>query len=227
MKRMVQAWMSVGVLLAAGCQSNDLGSGVNTVDREFTKPASIVWSASLKSVESMDLAVSSQAHDRLGGEIVARRGAGSLVRVWVKALDEKHSQVSVRVEPGERALATLLQERIAEKLGLGEARSGLLGGNSTDGVYCADLAVSMLSARRALRSLQVTITEDATHAQWARIDGRLKDSTPVRIQIDQVEDQKTKVTFIAGNEKSEDNKAFAHRMKEEYETIAEIKGSSD
>jgi hypothetical protein len=227
MKCMVQTWISVAVLMAAGCQSSDLGSGTNTVDREFAKPASDVWKASVKSVESMDLTVSSDAHDRMGGDLVARRADGGLVRVWVKALDEKHSQVSVRVEPGDRAMATMLQENIAGMLGLGEARSGLLGGNSIDGVYCGDLAVSMLSARRALRSLHVTITEDETHAEWARIDGRLKDSTPVRIRIDQVEDQKTKVTFIAGNEKSEDNKAFAHRMKEEYEAIAEVKGSSD
>jgi len=227
MKRLLWTGIPALLLLAAACRSNDLGSGANTVDREFAKPAPEVWKASVKSVEAMDLKVSSDLHDRFGGELVANRASGEEVRVWVRSLDQKRSQVSVRVEPGDRPLAHLLQERIAEKLGLGEARSGLLGGNSTEGCYPMDLGTAMTTARRTLRSLQVTITDHESHAEWAKIDGRMQDSTPVRIRIDKVDEEKLNVTFIAGNEKSEDNKAFATRMKEEFETLTHVKGSSD
>ena len=36
-----------------------------------------------------------------------------------------------------------------------------------------------------------------------------------------------KVTFIAGNQKTSDNKAFAQRMKDEFEAMCQLKGTSD
>ena len=223
MKRLV--WIPA-LLLAASCRSNDLGSGANTVDRDFAKPASEVWKASVKSAESMDLKIVSDAHDRFGGELVACRANGDPVRIRVRSLDDKHSQVSVRVEPGDHAMALMLQERIAGKLGLGEAKAALLGGNSTEGVYATDLVLAFGAARRTLKSLQVEILDEESHPEWARLDGRMKDSTPVRIRIDRLEDLKTKVTFIAGNEGSDDHKAFAQRMKDEYELMTQSRESN-
>jgi len=226
MKRIASTLLALAIFAAAGCSSNDLGTGANTVDREFAKPASDVWDASVKSAQSMDLCLSTDDHDQLGGELVASRANGQEVRIWVRSMDEKRSRVSVRVEPGDRAFALMLYEKIAEKLGLGEAKAAFLGGNSAEGTYVMDLAVAMLTARRTLRSIEVTITEDEAHANWARVDGRQKDSTPVRVRIDRIEDQKLKVTFIAGNERSADHKAFAQRMKDEFDTRTQIKGAS-
>jgi hypothetical protein len=197
------------------------------VDREFSRSAADVWKASVKSAESLDLRVSSDTHDRFGGELVACRANGESVRIWVTSVDATHSQVSVRVEPGDRTLATLIQERIAEKLGLGEAKAGLLGGNSLESAYVTDLGSAVQAARRTMHALLVTVTADETHADRARVDGRLKDSTPVRIRIDRVDNMKLKVAFIAGNEKSDGNKAFVCRMKEEFEAMSDIKGTSD
>jgi hypothetical protein len=70
-----------------------------------------VWKASIKAAESMDLWISQNAHDKFGGEFVACRASGDAVRVQVSSLDERHSRVSARVEPGDRTLATMLQER--------------------------------------------------------------------------------------------------------------------
>jgi hypothetical protein len=227
MKRLSRVWIPAAFLLAAACQSNDLGSGANTVDRDFAKPASDVWKASVKSAESMGLTVVGDSHDQFGGELVACRANGDPVRVWVRSVDDTHSQVSVRVEPGDHSMALMFQERIAEKLGLGEAKAALLGGNSVEGVYATDLVLATGAARRTLKALQVTIKDEESHAQWSRIDGRQKDSTPVRIRIDRIEDEKTKVTFIAGNERGDDHKAFALRMKEEFETMTQTRESSN
>jgi hypothetical protein len=203
-----------------------LGTGANTIDRAFSKPASDVWEASVKSAESMELCLSSDDHDQFGGELIASRANGLEVRIWVRSMDEKRSRVSVRVEPGDRALALLLYERIAENLGLGEAKAALLGGNSAEGVYVMDLGVAMLTARRTLRWVEVTITDHEPHADWAKIDGRTKDSTPVRIRIDRMDDRKVKITFIAGNERSDDHQAFARRMKDAFDTV-QIQGASN
>jgi hypothetical protein len=226
MKRLNRFWVPAAFLLAS-CQSNDLGSGANTVDRDFAKPAADVWKASVKSAEAMDLKVVGDAHDQFGGELVACRANGEPVRIWVKSVDDKHSQVSVRVEPGNHAMAVMLQEKIAAKLGLGEAKTALLGGNSVEGTYATDLVLATGAAKRTLRNLGVTITDEESHAPWARIDGRMKDSTPVRIRIDRIEDEKMKVTFIAGNERGDDHKAFAQRMKDEFELMTQSRESSN
>jgi len=208
---------ALAALFLASCQESDLGSGANTIDREYAKSASDVWTAALKSAEAADLKVKSDRHDKMGGEIIACRANGREVSVNVKSLDENTSRVSVRVEPGDRDLANMLQERIAERIGLGAAKSGLFGGNSLEASYRVDLPGSMTSAHRTFMALRVTTTGEETHASWARLDGRLKDSTPVRIRMEKVEEQKTQVTFIAGNTKSDDNKEFAQKMKDEFE----------
>lgn len=225
MNRRTALLILVALPTFGACESNDLGSGVNTVDREFTRHAPDVWSASVKGVEALDLKILNDSHDRLGGELVAFRANGDKVHVWVKTLDERRTQVSVRVEPGDRALATLLQEKIAGNLGLGEARSGFLGGDSEEGTYSTDLPLAMLFARRAYRAMEISVTDDEVHADWARIDGRLTDSTPVRIRIDRSGDLQVRVLFICGNVKSGDHKAFARRMKDEFEIAGRFDGS--
>ncbi len=212
--RLTLAWMG---LLVASCQENDLGSGANTMVREYAKPASETWKAARATVDGAEFKFTGDKHDQLGGEILARRANGCEVRLEVKSLDEKRSRVSVRVEPGDRDLANLLHERIAEKAGLGAATLSLFGGNCLKATYMADLSSCLTSATRTLSALRITTTGEETHPAWALLDGRLKDSPPVRIRIDKIEPVKCRVTFIAGNETSDDNQALARRMKDEFE----------
>jgi hypothetical protein len=83
----------------------------------------------------------------------------------------------------------------------------------------------MLFARRAYRALDVPVTDDEIHADWARIDGRLADSTPVRIRMDRSGDFQVRVLFICGNVKSGDHDAFARQMKAEFEIAGRFDGS--
>ncbi len=212
---------TIVAVVPLGCRGNDLGTGANTVDREYSKSAVDVCKAVLESAESAKLNVLSDKRDQLGGELLASRGDGKQVRIVVKSLSEKSSRVSVRVEPGDRDLANMLQERIAGQLGMGVATTGWwFGGNSLDATYHADLASCMISARRTLTALVQNSKDEEVHATWCQIDGRLKDSTPLRIRMEMVGDKKTRtqVRFIVGNTKSEDNLVFAQRMKDEFET---------
>lgn len=219
MKRAMPIWVSTSLLALLACNENDLGSGVNTVDREFTRTVPEVWAAASKGAEKLECRISSDVHDKMGGELIARRAGGSQIHIWVRSLDERNTRVSVRVEPGDQALASMFQERIAENLGLGAARTAMFGGNSLEETYPASAEQCRVSARRVFSALKVSVTDEETHATWARVDGRLKDSTPVRIRVDKVDDAKTRVTFTAGNENSEDNKAFVQKMKDEFETL--------
>jgi hypothetical protein len=208
----------LGVLGLAACSDRDLGSGVNTLDREYDKPAGDTWKAAVKSVEDAGLTIDRRPSDDFGGDLVARRASGDEVRVKVKSLDDRRSAVSVRVEPGDRDLAKLIHERIAENVGLGQAKPGLFGGNTLEGEYFSDPAACLKSAKRAFDVLKVELVAEESHAAWARIDGRLKGATPVRIRMERSDTGKTRVQFVAGNDKNEDNKAFVWRMKEEFES---------
>jgi hypothetical protein len=144
----------------------------------------------------------------------------------VKSLDEKNTHVSVRVEPGDRDLANMMHERIAGNLGMGAATSGWFGGSSLDATYPSDLPSCMVSVRRTIAALTQNSKDEENHATWSQIDGRLKDSTSVRIKMEKIEDTKTRVYFIVGTAKSDDHKAFAQKMKDEFETTSRPAGSS-
>lgn len=227
MRTLSLAMLGAALGSLAACHGHDLGSGVNTVDREFSRPVSETWTASVRTAEAADLKVWSDLHDRLGGELVAVRANGNEVRIRVASIDERSSRVSVRVEPGDRDLALMLQERIADRVGLGEAKSGLFGGHSIEATYAADLQGCGTSARRTFAVLRVTAIRDEVHAAWSQIDGRLRDSTPVRIRMEKEDDLKTRVIFIAGNEKTDDTQAFVRRMKGEFDATTRLEGSEE
>jgi uncharacterized protein DUF3568 len=219
MKRSTVGILAMALLGFVACRGNDLGSGANNVDRDYSKPAADVWTAAVKAVESVGLKIVSDKHDSMGGELLAQRGTGATVRVNVKSIDEKTSRATVRVDPGDRDLANLIQERITEKAGMGSAKAGLFGGNSVNGTYTADLPTCMAGARRVFSALNVSTTDEESHATWARLDGRMTESAPVRIRMDRVNDSNTKVSFIVGASKTDDNAAFAQKMKDTFEAM--------
>src|SRR5688500_14966718 len=198
MKNLTSAILAATALSLGACRGNDLGTGTNTVERDYAKAAPDALKAARRSAESADLKLVSDKHDQMGGELVVSRADGKEIRILVRSVDEKNSRVSVRVEPGDRDLATLLQERIAGHLGLAATTGGVFGGNSLDATYDADLAWCMTSARRTIVSLTPNAPSEETHAAWCQVDGRRKDSTPVRIRMEKVEGKKTLVRFIAG-----------------------------
>lgn len=96
--------------------SRDLGTGLNTVERVYGRPPAEMVPVVERSLRALDLKIDSERHDNLGGEAIALRATGQKVTVTTKGLDANRSTVSVRVEPGDRNLATLVHDRITENL---------------------------------------------------------------------------------------------------------------
>jgi len=96
-------------------KSTDLGTGLNAVEKSYTRPAGEMADLVATVLQSFDLKLESTMHDDLGGEIVARRADGHKVTARITARDEAACEVSVRVAPGNRPLADLIQERLSEK----------------------------------------------------------------------------------------------------------------
>ena len=227
MRTVTHSLCSAAFLLIASCQESDLGTGANTIDRDYARSATEAWKAAVRSAEAAGLEVQGDCHDQFGGEFHATRANGDDVRIEVRSLGEQSSRVSVRVEPGDRVLAAMLHERMAEKMGLGAAKGGLFGGSSLTGTYSTDLDSCLGPAKRTFLALQVAFTGEDLHAGSWRLDGRLKDSTPVRIAAEKLSDLKTRVTFIAGAERNEDHKAFVRKMRDEFEALIHLDSGSE
>ncbi|HVE43084.1 MAG TPA: DUF3568 family protein [Planctomycetota bacterium] len=105
------------VLALAACSSSDLGTGMNTVDRDYTASVKEAHDAALATLKAENLQIESDKADALGANIVAKRGASDdKVLVDIKGKEKGKSSVSVRVQPGDKAQATMLQDHIEEKL---------------------------------------------------------------------------------------------------------------
>jgi hypothetical protein len=107
----------LAALALASCSSSDLGTGINTVDREYSATAKQAHDAALATLKNENLLIESDKSDALGASIVARRGTSdNKVLVDVKGLEQGKSRVSVRVQPGDKEQAGMIQDKIGEKL---------------------------------------------------------------------------------------------------------------
>jgi hypothetical protein len=209
-------------LALAGCSSSEpsdstASAGVNSVTRRYAKPASDVYGAALSTVKAYDLTLDSDHHDNMGGELVAHRAAGDRVTIRVRGVDDQTSDASIRIDPGNRNLANLLHERIAEKLGMGMSKSGVVGDTWLSGTYPADLQRCISAADAALRNFGMSVTNKDVRDKAAVIDARESNSNPVRIGMDRSSDAGTKVTFSAGNAGGSDPKTLTSKLKVEFE----------
>jgi hypothetical protein len=96
--------------------TRDFGTGLNAVDHTYARQATDLIKIVSASLKSFDLKLESERHDDLGGEMVALRADGHKVTAKVTSVDKDHSQVSIRVAPGNKNLAEMIHQRIAEKL---------------------------------------------------------------------------------------------------------------
>ncbi|HLY76031.1 MAG TPA: DUF3568 family protein [Planctomycetota bacterium] len=197
-------------------KQGDLGTGINTVDRQYGRSASETWAAAEAAVKTYDITVESDAHDAMGGEIRAHRASGEKVVVRVKSLDDKNANVSVRVEPGNRNMAEMIHEKIADKLGMKEAKSAFFGGNTCEGTYPHSLDACAKAAEDAARRLDMTVTSKEVHDEKAVVDARETNSNPVQFRMKKV-DKGVQVTFVAGREKNDAMRDLCYRMKTEFE----------
>jgi len=130
MKLMLLATLAVLGCAATGCgkaeekartvapRTTDLGTGLNAVERTYPRAAGELIDIVRNALASFDLKLKTDLHDALGGELAAVRADGHTITAKITAEGEARARVSVWVAPGDRTLAELIQQRIAEKAGV-------------------------------------------------------------------------------------------------------------
>jgi hypothetical protein len=215
-----------------GTSGADGKGEVNAVDRKYARSQQDVWSAVNTAMETLELRVESDRHDALGGTLVARRANNDRVVVVTRSLDEQSTHVSVSVGAGDRSLAEIVHSNIARTLGTGVAKSGFFGGNWTERLYDAGVAKCVIAAERVAEELNLDVTHRDIHDQFAEVVCRKAGTGPVLIRMesgdraagDRNGDRpaaeaagRTRVTFVAGTARNEENEATLQRVRSEFE----------
>jgi hypothetical protein len=114
--------------LAAGCTAAVLatgaGLGVGTyawiqgeLKRTYPSNFDAVWIAANDALQALEMPAVSQQRDALKGTVMGKRADGSDVRVEIKYLTDKTTEVGVRVGLiGDRAASTRVHEAIQTRL---------------------------------------------------------------------------------------------------------------
>src|SRR6185295_5506011 len=152
--------------------SGDESVAVNTVVRAYSKPADETWRAVEGVIKEMDLAIDKNTHDALGGNLVARRPNKDEIHVEARSQDAENTQLSGWVDPGDRSMAQIIQERVGDKLGMnaGVSRMNRSAGSQVEGTYDRKLDVCLAAAEEAIRELKLSPPRREMHDTWARLD---------------------------------------------------------
>jgi hypothetical protein len=104
MRRLLYAVLGLSVLaLCSGCAAASVaGAGAyayiqGELQATYKVPIEKAWPKTLAAMDELKLTVDRQLIDHLGGEIDARRVDGTAVKVRLKAADDYHTTVGVRV----------------------------------------------------------------------------------------------------------------------------------
>jgi hypothetical protein len=209
--------LSLTACSAFGGTKNEAPKG--SVDRKYAKSPDEVSKAASEALGELNINIESDQHDALGGQITAARAtpAAEPVIVWYQSADARTTQVSVGVGKGDRGIAELIQEHIAQKLGSPTTRSAASVGARAEGTYDQPVAQCMTAAEQAMKDLKLQPSNKETHDTWAQVEARQADAIPVMVRMNRTEKDKTLVTFSAGNSKSSDTEMLAERLKAEFE----------
>lgn len=191
----------------------------NSVDRRYAKTPEEVSRAATESLAELGMQTQGDEHDALGGQVTAIRSTPGKekVTVWYKSIDPRNTQVWVGVGNGDRHLATMIHDRIAQHMGATSAKSVPMVGASADGEYDQPVAQTLAAAEKAIKDLKMDVSRRETHDTWAVVESRQADALPVTVKMERNEKDKTRVTFTAGTSRSQDTQQVADRLKAEFE----------
>jgi hypothetical protein len=214
---------ALAVALLAACKSQPFKSSAaretaGAASKTYAMDVERVWQSLQSVMRDLDLDVETSQHDALGGEMTARRAIGDEVHVRVRSVAPQSTSVDVLVEPGEPAMAQMIQDRLAAKLGADRPVTGVSVGSMVEGTYPNPLDECAAAADRALKALNLPVDNQEKHDIWCAYRSRHLDTIPVGIKMVRTPKDETQVQFSVGTSASDDNRILAERLKKEFET---------
>lgn len=190
-----------------------------SVERRMTRSPEEISRGATEALQELGMTVEQDQHDALGGRLLGERAtpAKDEVIIWYKSLDPKTTNVAVKVGSGDRHLADMILDRIAQYVGTAASRAVPTVGASTEGLYDQPVAQCVTIMEQALRDLKLNVTHHETHDTWTQLDSREADSIPLSVRLDRTEKDKTRVRISAGTTQNQDTQQMADRVKAQFE----------
>lgn len=169
-------------------ESFDSDPIVPAVERRYEIPLPEVWTAVEEAVAEEDVVIERRRRNERRGILAGRCHDGHRMKVSVRAHPGDGSQVAVTVDPPNRELAGMVQDRIGNKLSLRKARSDLFGERSDVRVLNADLRRGMEAAERTCRALGLEVVHKQLRESEGRLVARDGDGRAVRFTLQSADD---------------------------------------
>ena len=126
-RRIMIVAVLVGLLIGqAGCFLLLVGAGAGIggyayaegeLSRTYNAPVKRAYDACVEVLKSMKMAVKGAKQDALGGDIVAHRADGTVVRVQLKAMGAEQTKVGVRIGNfGDKEQSMAIHDKINARL---------------------------------------------------------------------------------------------------------------
>jgi len=161
---------------------DDPGQAANTSGRVYAMDVERVWQALQSAMRDLDLDIEKAEHDALGGQMWVRRATGDPVYVRVRSVSAGTTAVDVAVDPGDRNMAQMIQDRVAGKLGADRPGSAIAG-SVAEGTYDQPLDECAAAAERALKALNLPVEGREKHDVWIGLRSKHLDTIPVGVKL--------------------------------------------
>ncbi len=213
---------TAALALMVSCKSkgfhDDPAQSADVAGRSYAVDVERAWQAVQVTMKELDLDVEKAEHDALGGDVTARRSTGDGVFIRVRSVNPGTTQLDVAVDPGDRNMAQMIQDRVAEKLGADRpGGGGGTAGTTMDGTYENSLDECAAAAEQALKALKLTVDAREKHDIWMVLRSKHLDTIPVTIKLQRTPKDQTMASFSVGTSPSDDNQLLAARLKKEFE----------
>ncbi|HEX7901256.1 MAG TPA: DUF3568 family protein [Planctomycetota bacterium] len=219
MRTILASAAAAALALLVSCKSSgfkDDPQAANMSGRTYATDVERVWQSLQTSMKELDLDVEKADHDALGGQMTMRRATGEEVFVRVRSVNP--SSTTVDIAAGDRNMAQMIQDKVAEKLGADRPGApGMAAGSSVQGTYENPLPECAAAAERALKAFNLPVDARENHDVWIAIRSKHLDAIPVSVKLMRTPKDQTDVTFTVGTSPSDDNTLLANRLKKEFE----------
>jgi hypothetical protein len=222
MRRILVPAATAALVLLVSCKTSgfkDDPQAASTVGRTYATDVGRAWQALETTVKEFDLDVDKSDHDALGGQMTIRRATGDTVYARVRSVNSNSTIVDIAPASGDRNMAQMIQDKVAEKLGADQPGApGMAAGSAAQGTYDNPLQECAAAAERALKVFNLPVEARENHDVWIAIRSKHLDTIPVNIKLMRTPKDQTDATFTVGTSPSDDNGLLANRLKKEFET---------
>ena len=189
---MTLRWPTLLLLLTGACGSSpqepeaaafEEGPFVDPLLRRYDAPLAGVWAAAEEALVEEGVVIDRRRRGTARGVLAGHGGLGLRVKIRLRSVEEGTIEAGVDILPRDPTLATMIQDRIGDKLSLRRAKADLFGQTTLERTYGEDLERCMAVAEGACRTLHLDIVHKHLEDSRGRLEARDESGRSARFTL--------------------------------------------